>query len=191
MELLLEAPQLATSVSELVIAAQAGDRRAFGRLVERYQRSVYLVVLRRLGNEAEAQELCQDVFMRALRKLGQLRDPRCFGGWLRSIAKRLAVNWVLRRAQQRAQEAQAASEEQLECATPLAALLTRERAGQVRRGLAKLRAMDRETLVAFYFEGRSLAEMSTQFASPLGTIKRRLHVARKRLAEKLGALAPA
>ena len=43
----------------------------------------------------------------------------------------------------------------------------------------------------FYFRGRSLVEMSDEFDSPVGTIKRRLHVARKRLAKELSALAPA
>ncbi len=58
-------------------------------------------------------------------------------------------------------------------------------------GLRRLRAMDRQTLVAFYVEGQSLHEMSDKFRSPLGTIKRRLHVARKRLAKELAELAPA
>ena len=48
--------------------------------------------------------------------------------------------------------------------------------------------MDRQTLTAFYFNGSSLVETSRQFASPVGTIKRRLHVARKRLAVELVAL---
>jgi RNA polymerase sigma-70 factor (ECF subfamily) len=49
--------------------------------------------------------------------------------------------------------------------------------------------MDRETLVAFYVRGQSLLEMSEEFDSPVGTIKRRLHVARKRLAKELESLA--
>jgi RNA polymerase sigma-70 factor (ECF subfamily) len=51
--------------------------------------------------------------------------------------------------------------------------------------------MDRETLVAFYFDGRSINEMSKKFGTPVGTIKRRLHVARKRLAKELETLSPA
>jgi RNA polymerase sigma-70 factor (ECF subfamily) len=58
----------------------------------------------------------------------------------------------------------------------------------VRAGLRRLRDLDRRTLVAFYVEGRSLLEMSREFESPLGTIKRRLHVARKRLAQELQSL---
>jgi len=51
--------------------------------------------------------------------------------------------------------------------------------------------LDRETLWAFYFEGSSLKEMSEQFESPIGTIKRRLHTARGRLREVIGAMQPA
>jgi RNA polymerase sigma-70 factor (ECF subfamily) len=48
--------------------------------------------------------------------------------------------------------------------------------------------LDRSTLVAFYVDGRSLNEMSDDFAAPIGTIKRRLHVARKRLAKEVEEL---
>ena len=79
----------------------------------------------------------------------------------------------------------------VESQTPLSAILRREQHAQVRLGLGRLRRMDRETLVAFYFDGHSLLEMSNQFHTPVGTIKRRLHVARKRLARELEAMAPA
>jgi RNA polymerase sigma-70 factor (ECF subfamily) len=49
--------------------------------------------------------------------------------------------------------------------------------------------MDRETLIAFYVEGQSLVQMADDFDAPLGTIKRRLHVARKRLAKQVDELA--
>ena len=61
-------------------------------------------------------------------------------------------------------------------------MLDEESRAQVHSGLDRLSTLDRETLVAFYFDGRSLNEMSDEFRTPVGTIKRRLHVARKRLA---------
>ena len=79
-------------MGETVRAAQRGDRQAFGRLAERYQRAVYLAVYRRLRNHAEAQEVCQDVLIQAMRKIGQLQDARCFGSWLLSIAGRMAID---------------------------------------------------------------------------------------------------
>lgn len=174
-----------------VCAARRGDRQAFGRLVARYERAVYATAFRRLGNHAEATELCQEVFIQALRKIDQLRDPRCFGGWLRSIAHRMAINRAVRRAPLVPTQPESFEASCVEHQTPLGALLARERENQVRLGLGRLRAMDRDTLVAFYFDGRSLVEMSEEFDSPVGTIKRRLHVARKRLAKELEALAPA
>ena len=73
------------SVAELVLAAQDDDREAFGELVERFERAVFATAWRRLRNYAEAQELTQEVFVQALRKIGHLRQPECFGGWLRTI----------------------------------------------------------------------------------------------------------
>ena len=180
-----------TPAATLVRQAQTGDREAFGQLVARYERQVYATVVRRLGNHAEAQELCQEVFMQALRKLDQLQEPACFAGWLRSIAVRMAINRGMRRSAAVATDSGVLEATCVEHQTPLGTILARERDRQVRRGLGKLKATDRATLVAFYFQGRSLVEMSQQFRSPLGTIKRRLHVARKRLAKELEALAPA
>src|SRR4051794_19867253 len=86
------------TVTELVLAAQSGDRTAFGELFERFERHVFAIALRRLGDYTEAQELTQDVFMQALTKLDQLRVPEAFGGWLRSITQRMAVNRLVRRS---------------------------------------------------------------------------------------------
>ena len=176
-------------LAAVVLAARDGDRYAFDELFSRYQRAVYLIILRRLGNEAEAQELVQEVFIQALRKIRQLANPVCFGGWLRSIAQRMAINRAMRSRSAVSLDAQRMSCDFAEGQTPLGEILARERADQVRHGLDRLADLDRDTLVAFYFQGRSLVEMSNQFDSPVGTIKRRLHVARKRLAKELEAFA--
>jgi RNA polymerase sigma-70 factor (ECF subfamily) len=178
-------------LAAVVLAARDGDRYAFDELFSRYQRAVYLIILRRLGNEAEAQELVQEVFIQALRKIRQLANPVCFGGWLRSIAQRMAINRAMRSRSAVSLDTDRMTPDFAEGQTPLGEILARERADQVRHGLDRLADLDRDTLVAFYFQGRSLVEMSNQFDSPVGTIKRRLHVARKRLAKELAALAPA
>jgi RNA polymerase sigma-70 factor (ECF subfamily) len=178
-------------LAAVVLAARDGDRQAFDELFNRYQRAVYLTVLRRLGNEAEAQELVQEVFIQALRKIRQLDNPVCFGGWLRSIANRMALNRAMRTRSAVSLDAERMTFDFAAGQSPLGEILARERADQVRDGLDRLAELDRDTLVAFYFQGRSLMEMSDQFDSPVGTIKRRLHVARKRLAKELAAMAPA
>ena len=175
-------------IAELVVAAQAGDREAFGQLFEAFERQVFAIALRRLGDFAEAQELCQDVFVQAMLKLDQLREAECFGAWVRSIAHRMAINRAVRRAPDRAADPALLDTAGADDATPLAIVLAGERRSQLRDGLARLGDLDRETLEAFYVQGRSLRQMSGDFKAPLGTIKRRLHVARKRLAKEIEPL---
>lgn len=179
------------TLRSLVEAAQGGDRQALDCLFARYHRAVYAKVYRRLGNDADTQETCQEVFVQVIRKIYQLENPACFGGWLMAIAGRMAINRAVR-----ARGAAPIESEKMEAAcvereTPLGNVLARERRDQVHKGLNRLGPMDRDTLVAFYFRGHSLIQMSDEFDSPVGTIKRRLHVARKRLAEQLETLAPA
>jgi RNA polymerase sigma-70 factor, ECF subfamily len=172
-------------VLNLVERAQAGDRSAYGELVERFQPTVYAVALAKVRNPVEAQELTQEVFIHAMTKLDQLRDPHCFAGWLRQIAARMAINRLTRRGpvQDAAPEVFANAPAATE--SPLDSLVRSESCGELRDGLSRLKAMDRATLEAFYLQGRSLKQMSREFETPIGTIKRRLHVARKRLRRQL------
>ena len=172
-------------IVELVNAAQNGDREAFGELFIQFERSVYAVAFRRMKNTNEAEELVQDVFIKAMEKIDQLRTPECFGGWLQSITNRMAINRLVRNKQVFATEPETMASTVSEDRTPLDSALDVEARERVRSGMNQLRDMDRETLYAFYMEGQSLAEMSDSFSAPVGTIKRRLHVARKRLAEEI------
>ena len=170
---------------ELVARSQEGDQQAFGQLVEEFQPLVMAVAQRRLRNQAEAEEIAQDVMLQAYRKLSQLRDPQRFVGWLRQIASRLATNRAIRRAAESTQHVELIDQFQSNGSVPLDDLLHHERVDRMRGGLDRLRELDRRTLIAFYFEGRSLKEMSADFDSPVGTIKRRLHTARSRLRDEL------
>jgi RNA polymerase sigma-70 factor (ECF subfamily) len=165
--------------------ARAGDRAAYGELIERFRPTVYAVALARLRNPAEAEELVQEVFLHGMKKLGQLRDPACFAGWLRQITVRMAINRVSRKA-----PVQGATPEMLQNApaavdAPLDAIVRNEVRAEIWDGLDRLKELDRATLVDFYIRGRSLKQMSRSFETPIGTIKRRLHVARHRLKKAL------
>jgi RNA polymerase sigma-70 factor (ECF subfamily) len=169
----------------LIVRAQAGDRAAFGELVERFQPAVYAVAMARLRDANEAVELTQEVFIHAMTKLDQLRDPHCFVGWLRQITVRMAINRVTRKA-----PVQAAAPEVLQNAPasadgPLDEILRAELRDEIWDGLDQLKPVDRATLVEFYIRGRTLQQMSRSFETPVGTIKRRLHVARNRLKKAL------
>ena len=179
-----------TEILNLVEKARAGDRAAYGALVERFEPAVYAVALARLRNPTEAQELTQEVFIHGMEKLEQLRDAHCLAGWLRQITVRMAINRLTRRGPARGADQEvlqnAAAAEQ----SPLEDLVRDEQKAELYRGLERLKATDRETLMAFYIQGQSLKQMSREFETPIGTIKRRLHVARNRLRKQLEDGAP-
>lgn len=172
-------------ITELVVRAQGGSREAFGTLVEKFQPTVYAVSLARMRNPSEAQELTQDVFIHALRKLPQLRDPQCFAGWLRQITVRMAINRLTRRGPLHKVDADVLDSAETIGPGPLDEMVRSERAVELHAALEQLKPVDRSTLVAFYIRGRTLKQMSREFEVPVGTIKRRLFVARNRLKEVL------
>ena len=176
------------TVAQLVVRAQEGDRDAFGELFDRYRSAIVAGAMSRVRNADEADELAQDVFIQAMQKINQLRVPEAFGGWLRQIVHRMAINRVTRN-----RSAIPCDPETLEatCVTeeaPDEVVQSREQAQAVRNSIDRLGALDQETLTAFYLNGRTLIEMSNEFQAPIGTIKRRLHVARKRLAKEMDPL---
>ena len=174
-------------LAALVLRAQAGDRAAFGQLVEQFERTVQAICLRRLGNPSEALELTQEVFLHVMRRIDQLREPERFAGWLRQVAARMAINRATRRVQPPSVASEILEAAGEHCHNPLDELIARERAQRLWEGLARLKTLDRETLVAFYIQGQSLVEIAEGLDAPIGTIKRRLHTARKRLKAELEA----
>jgi RNA polymerase sigma-70 factor (ECF subfamily) len=173
------------TITLLVERARTGDRSAYGELVERFQPAVYALALTRLRNANEAQELTQEVFIHAMTKLEQLRDAHCFLGWLRQITVRMAINRLTRRAPLLGAEPEFLQNTPAVDQTPLEELVKGEEKDELWVGLDRLKEVDRATLVAFYIRGRSLKQMSREFETPVGTIKRRLHVARNRLRVQL------
>ncbi|MCO8122707.1 sigma-70 family RNA polymerase sigma factor [Stieleria sp. TO1_6] len=173
------------TVAELVVRAQSDDREAFGELFARFRPAIVAGAMSRVRNADEADELAQDVFIQAMQKIRQLRVPEAFGGWLRQIVHRMAINRVTRN-----RSAVSCDPETLEATcvvnhSPDDVAQGREQAAAVRNSIDRLGALDQETLTAFYLNGQTLIEMSNEFQAPIGTIKRRLHVARKRLAKEM------
>jgi RNA polymerase sigma-70 factor (ECF subfamily) len=179
-----------TEVTELVEKAKLGDRNAYGELVVRFQSSVYAMALTRVHDPNEAQELTQEVFVHGMKKLAQLRDPRCFAGWLRRITARMAINRLTRRGPVHGSDPEMLEMIESRASDPSASMELEETRAELHEGLKQLKPLDRETLEAFYLRGRSLKQMSREFETPVGTIKRRLHVARQRLRDVLESNRP-
>ena len=75
----------------LIRAVQGGDRAAFGQLYERYGTLVHGVLIARVPYD-EAEDLVQDVFVKAMQQIGTLREPQAFSSWLTTIARRVATD---------------------------------------------------------------------------------------------------
>jgi RNA polymerase sigma-70 factor (ECF subfamily) len=170
-----------SSLASRVRAAQEGDRDAFGALVEQFQATVYSIAHRRLGNTSDALELTQEVFLHVLRRIDQLREPERFAGWLRQVAVRMAINRATRNVAPLSVEVGVLEGASGTHSEPVEELIHRERADRLRQALGRLKELDREALDAFYLRGHSLIEIASMLEVPVGTVKRRLHTARKRL----------
>lgn len=173
------APAPTEPESELVVAiARAGDRAAFGRLFGRYARMVHGILLARV-HPREVDDLMQDVFVLALERIAELRDPSAFGGWLAQITRHRVVDFYRRRR----------PTEPLEDDVPHH---DADR-GEAERILAVLRELPeayQETLVLRLVEGMTGPEIATQVGLTPESVRVNLHRGMKLLRERLGGETP-
>jgi RNA polymerase sigma-70 factor (ECF subfamily) len=153
----------------LVLLAQTGDREALGQLLERVQPRMrgYLRMLTR--DPARADDVLQDVFVIAVRKLVFLRDPALFRPWLYRIATREAHRRGPPAATPIDDVAEPASASALE-----QTLIDTEAREQLRARVGELPPMARDVIVLHYFEEMALHEVAAVLDAPLGTVKSRL-----------------
>jgi RNA polymerase sigma-70 factor, ECF subfamily len=166
--------------AELIAAARAGDRGAFGHLYARYARMVHGIALVRLHPQ-DADDVVQEVFVRALEQLRTLRDLLAFGGWLAAIARHVIVDTSrrTRRTVELEEEPQMreAQHDELEA----------------RRALAAIRALPeayRETVMLRLVEGMTGPEIAARTGLTAGSVRVNLHRGFKVLRERLESTAP-
>lgn len=165
-----------------VALAAAGDRRAFERLYRTHQSRIFSVCARMVGDRAQAEELTQDVFVRAWDKLSQFRGEAAFGTWLH----RLAVNVVLnaRKSDGRVRSRMAEDEEALDrVAAPGGAPMGTSM--DLEAAIAALPAGARRIFVLHDVEGYKHEEIGEMLSITAGGSKAQLHRARMLLREAL------
>jgi RNA polymerase sigma-70 factor (ECF subfamily) len=187
------------SDAELVARALAGSQEAFRELVIRFERPVYTLVLRMVHDAAAAEDLAQEVFVKAYRHLATYDPQRKFASWLFKIAHNTTIDHLRRGGLETVPLAAAASGED-EGAGGLAAVLSddgaespaaaaerRAMARALERAIGELRPEYREAVMLRYVEGLSYQEICDALEMPLGTLKTNLHRARKALAAAMTA----
>ncbi|OGG47072.1 MAG: hypothetical protein A3F84_13940 [Candidatus Handelsmanbacteria bacterium RIFCSPLOWO2_12_FULL_64_10] len=169
---------------DLIARALAGDQRAFAVLVQRYGRAVYTRISRTVRYPVDAEDLLQEVFVRAYTQLGRLRDPDRFAAWLRAIADNEARMWHRRRL------VQLRLEEMIEAqgADPAASsddAEIRRLQTTVREALRSLTEAHRQVIVHHYFKGHTYLETADLLGLNVEVVRSRLQKARRRLREEI------
>lgn len=168
----------------LVRAAGRGDVGAFEQLYRRHARRVFAVLWRLCGNEARAEDLVQEAFVKAWQALPGFRFESAFSTWLH----RLAVNTALMELRsRRGGEALETDDEALEShATPDSAGLRTALGLDLERAIATLPPRARAVLVLYDIEGWKHEEIATELGMAVGSSKAQLHRARQLLRARLG-----
>jgi RNA polymerase sigma-70 factor (ECF subfamily) len=161
------------AVARWVEAARSGDRDAFGQLYRRYAPMVHGILLARVPRP-DVSDLVQDVFLKALERLGSLREIRTFGGWLATIARNRATDFHRR--------APAAVELPDDLAAPEGA---HAEALQVLALIRTLPDAYRETLVMRLVEGMTGPEIAERSGLTPGSVRVNLHRGMMLLKKKL------
>ena len=164
----------------LVHAARDGDRDAFGRLYERYARMVHGVLLARVPGAA-VDDLVQDVFIRALRRLSALRKSECFGAWLAAIARNLANDFHRRSLSEEPMP------EAVEIADETANTDQQSDAARVLDAIRNLPDVYRETLILRLVEGMTGPEIAERTGLTHGSVRVNLHRGMQQLRAVLDA----
>lgn len=161
---------------ELVIAVLGNKPGAFADLYGRHYGAVHRTVLAKIRNYHDAEDVAQAVFVEAHRTLGTLKDPERLAAWLHRIAVRRAVDWI--RKQVRTRKTVDDYADKLHAAGT-GRNRARKIAERTARAMAGLAPDQRRLLNDFHVSGYSLAELARRSHVPVGTVKSRLHTARK------------
>jgi RNA polymerase sigma-70 factor (ECF subfamily) len=174
----------------LVGASQAGDRIAFGSLTDRYYKSIYRFVFRYTGSHHDADEVCQETFLRAFENIRKLRDGDCFKSWIFMIAS----NLLRKRVKMLAREKTLDLENQDSFAAKLAVdgntepfktLSSKEKAMIIHEQLQQMPERMRLVTILIFVEGLSQKDTAEIVKCSESSVSRYLDMARKWLNGRL------
>ena len=167
-----------------------GDETALAPLVEKYKRMVYRLAMQITKNHADADDVMQETFIKVYRSIRTFRKDAAFETWLYRIAVNEALNFVKRRERQRESTLETASEAEYEAITRYRAQTANdphvhaekaELRHHVTEAVNNLSLKHRTVVILHEFEGLTHAEVASILNCSEGTIRSRLHYARKKL----------
>ena len=182
---------------KLVEKAQRGDKKAFGMLVEKYQRRLNRLLSRMVRDQSEIEDIVQDSFIKAYRAINNFRGDSAFYTWLYRIGINTAKNHLVKlgKRPKAMNEVDIEEIENFEDApdlrnheTPESTMMSSEIVASVNQTIAALPNELREAISLREMEGLSYEEIAELMNCPIGTVRSRIFRAREVIAEKLKPL---
>lgn len=174
--------RLNTVASELlVLHCQAGDERALAALYEHWGPRLARHAARLTGRQDAVADVCQDAWLAIARGIGRLDDPARFPAWAYRIVSRRCADWVRQRVRARSSTTALDGEH----AAPAEDLPDADEISRLRHAMRRLPPDQQAVLALHYGEGLGVRDIAVALAVPIGTVKSRLHHARRTLSDAL------
>ena len=179
------------SDNELVEIVRKKNQERYAEIVERYEKKLFIYLYRLVGNKEEAQDLLQDVFIKAYRNLNSYDVSRKFSSWIYRIAHNEAVNHIKRKSLKKfiSWETITSSKDKLESSSiEEGADKTWERkevSREVNKAIDKLPFKYRQVLILRYYSDQSYEEIGEILGKPVNTVGTLINRAKKKLHETL------
>jgi len=169
---------------EVLKQLQQNNKAAFAQLVDKYQRAVYNLCYRMLGNPEEAEDISQETFLRVYRNIAKYDEKRSFSTWLLSISAHLCIDQLRKRRMAIISIDSAPENEPADGSPSPEAMFYRKENQQQIQGLLKtLNPQDRAAVVMYYWYDFSYEEIALSLSMSSSAVKSRLHRARISLAQ--------
>jgi RNA polymerase sigma-70 factor (ECF subfamily) len=181
-----------TPDADLVARSLQGRQDAFEVLFDRYARQVYNIAYRISGSSTEAEDLTQDIFMRAFRTLGTLRQPQAFAAWLYQMATNVCLDGVRRRRVPQAELSEAVVStypDESRWRSPEAVALASDDQHAVWEVLARLAPSQRTALALRELYGLSYGDIAATLGTSVGAVEVLIFRARRRFREQYAKVA--
>ena len=169
---------------ELLLAVQAGDTNSFGALVARWERPLFHFVYRMISRTEDARDICQETFLRILKKNQRFKPGAKFSTWMYQIALNLCRDQLRKKRRwsalvveggERIEAQSRRPDGQKGTADPAEAAERRERCEAVTRALTMIPPEQREVLILKEFEGMKFREIAEILGCPESTVKSRMY----------------
>jgi RNA polymerase sigma-70 factor (ECF subfamily) len=174
--------------SDIITRVLKGDSNAYATLVDRYQRYVFTIVLRYIPSREDAEEVAQDIFVKAFRSLSNFKGESKFSTWLYTVTTTSCLTFLRKKKVQLHSldnENVFAAADNIDGGMSANQIEQKSKVQMVNEAIAMLSPEDAEVLTLFYKGEQSLEEMAKVLGKEPNAVKVQLHRARGRLKEKM------